>query len=85
MGYIVNLTVILHDIFRATSGNVSPNDAVLAINRHVDSGCRDGIHREIRGFVTETFAIRFTVQKDLVLERTIELIRRHCARPSGDA
>lgn len=84
MGYIVNLTVILHDIFKATSGNVSADDVLLAIERHVSSGRRDGIHREIRSFVTETFAIRFEVRKDLVLERTIELIRRHCVFPSGD-
>jgi hypothetical protein len=84
MGYIVNFTVILYEIFRATSGNVSGEDALLAIDRHVSSGRRDGIHREIRSFVTETFGIRFTVRKDLVLERTIELIRRHCVFPPGD-
>jgi len=84
MGYIVNLTVILDDLFKTTSGNLLANDAHSAIVRHVDSGRRERIHREIRSFVTETFA-RFTVpQRDLVLERTIELIGRYCVRTSGD-
>jgi len=79
MGYIVDLTVIVDDIFRTVPGDVSYNDVQLAMHRHVDSGRRDRIHRDIRSFVTEILPIRFMVpQKDLVLERTIELIRRYC-------
>ena len=63
MGYIVDLTVILDGIFRTTSDNVSANDVQSAVDRHVDSGRRDRIHRDIRSFFTDTFAIRFTVPK----------------------
>jgi len=79
MGYIVDLTVILDDIFRTAAGNVTANDVRSAVDRHVNSGRRDRIHRDIQSFVTETFAIRFTVpQRDLVLEKIIDLIRQYC-------
>ena len=79
MGYIVDLTVILDGIFRTASGNVTGNDVQSAVDRHVNSGHRDRIHRDIQCFVTETFAIRFTVpQRDLVLEKIIALIRQYC-------
>ncbi|KAN0107065.1 hypothetical protein V8E52_010510 [Russula decolorans] len=83
MGYIVNLTVILDDIFRTTGGNVTENAALKVMGTHVRSGRRDSIHRDIRSFVTETFSIRFAVpQKDLVLEKIIDLIRQYCAPPN---
>ena len=79
MGYIVDLTAILGDVFRTTFGNVSANDVQSAVDRHVNSGRRDRIHGDIHGFVTETFTIRFTVpQRDLVLERIVDLIRQYC-------
>ena len=83
MGYIVDLTIILDDVFRIDPGNVSSTDIRLAIDRHVNSGRKDRIHRDIQSFVTETFAIRFTVpQRDLVLEKIIDLIRQYCVPPS---
>jgi len=79
MGYIVDLTVILDDIFRTAPGNVSSNDVQLAMDRHVNSGRRDRIHRDVDTSVTNIFAIRFTVpQRDLVLEKIIDLIRQYC-------
>jgi hypothetical protein len=85
MGYIVNLTVILDDIFRTAASNVTENAALKATNTHIRSGRRDSIHRDIRSFVTETFATWFAVpQKDLVLEKIIDLIRQYCAPPSGN-
>ena len=84
MGYIVNLTVILDDIFRTTGGNVTENAALKVMGTHVRSGRKDSIHRDIRSFVTETFSIRFAVpQKDLVLEKIIDLIRQYCAPPNS--
>ena len=84
MGYIVNLTVILDSIFRTAGGNVTENAALKATGTHVRSGRRDSIHRDIRSFVTETFGIRFAVpQKDLVLEKIIDLIRQYCAPPNS--
>ena len=80
MGYIVNLTVILHGIFRTTGGNVTENAALKVMGMHIRSGRRDGIHQDILSFVTETFSIRFALpERDLVLEKIIHLIRQYCA------
>ena len=84
MGYIVDLTVILDGIFRLGGGCVSVKEAQTAMDRHLTSGRRDRIHRDISSFVTDTFAIRFTVpQRDLVLDKTIDLIRQYCVPPSA--
>ncbi|KAI0285610.1 hypothetical protein BC826DRAFT_1189613 [Russula brevipes] len=84
MGYIVDLTVILDDIFRTAEGNVSLNHVRSAVDRHVRSGRRDRIHQDIRSFVTETYSIRFKdLQRDLALEKIIDLIRQYCAPPSA--
>jgi hypothetical protein len=83
MGYIVDLTVILDDISRTFAGNVSASDTQTAIDRHVSFGRRDRIHRDISSFVTETFAIMsHMAQRDLVLEKIIDLIRQYCVSPS---
>jgi len=83
MGYIVNLTVILDDISKTTAGSVTENAALKAMVTHYRSGRRDSIHRDIRSFVTETFSIRFAVpQKDLVLEKVVDLIRQYSGPPS---
>jgi len=85
MGYIVDLTVILDGVFRVAANNVRADDVQSVLDRHVKSGRRDRIHRDIRSFVTNTqaVAIRFAVpQKDLVLERIIDLIRQYCVPPS---
>ena len=63
--------------------NVTDNDAlkVKVINEHVRlrSARRDSIHRDIRNFVTETYPTRFAnPQKDLVLEKIINLIKQYC-------
>ena len=81
MGYIVNLTVILDDIFRTCAGNVTEDAALKVMDTHVRSGRRDGIHRDIRSFVTFVISspARPASQKDLVLEKIIDLIRRYCS------
>ena len=79
MGYIVDLTVILDTLFSTTSCNISPESVRLAVHRHISSGKRVKIHRNIRRFVTETFAVGFSVsRKDLILERIIDLIQEFC-------
>jgi hypothetical protein len=85
VGYIVDLTVIMDGIFRTAAGNMSPKDAQQVLERHVRSGHRDLIHRDIRSFITEAFAIRPLVpqQKDLVLERIIDLIKQFCVPPDS--
>jgi len=78
MGYIVNLIVILDDIFRITGCSVTENAALKVMGTHIRSGRRDSIHRDIRSFVTGTFSIGFAVpQRDLVLEEIVDLLRRY--------
>ena len=83
MGYIVNLTVIVDDIFRITGGNVTENAALKVMGTHVRSGRMDSIHRDIRSFVKETFSIMSTFpKKDLVVERIVQLIEKYRAPPN---
>ncbi|KAI0293732.1 hypothetical protein B0F90DRAFT_1761004 [Multifurca ochricompacta] len=87
MGYIVDLMVILNGTFSANSGSgyLSVSDLQAVMERHISSGHRDTIHRDIRSFVTEAFTIRLSVpQKDLVLEKIIDLITQFCVPPSGN-
>ncbi|KAF8259219.1 hypothetical protein EI94DRAFT_1813704 [Lactarius quietus] len=79
MGYIVDLTVILDGIFRSVADDMSPKYAQQVLERHVRSGHRDAIHRDIEGFIKEAFAIRFAVpHKDLILERIVDLLEQYC-------
>jgi predicted oxidoreductase len=83
MGYIVDLTVILHGIFRLATGNITPKCARQVLERHVSSGHKDLTHRDIESFKAEAFATRFsTPQNDLVLEKIIGLIKQNCVPPS---
>ena len=79
MGYIVDLTIILDSIFRMAAGDMLPNHAEQFLGRHVTSGRRDAIHRDIRSFiqVAEAFEIK-EPQTDLVLEKIIDLIKQYC-------
>ena len=79
MGYIIHLTIILGAIFCTIFGEISQENVQLVIDRHVRSGKKDRIHREIRGFVTQAFALGFSARKqDLILERIIDLIQEFC-------
>ena len=83
MGYIVDLTIILDSIFRMAAGGMSPDHAEQVLGRHVRSGRRDAIHRDIRSFIQVAEAYEIKVpQKDLVLEKTIDLIRQYCVPTS---
>ena len=83
MGYIVDLTGILDHIFKIAADNVSDNDAQKAMDKHVSSGRRDRIHGDIRSFVTERFESFSESQRDIILEKVIDLIRRYCVPPSA--
>jgi hypothetical protein len=79
MGYIVDLHVILNEISKTAASNVTDDDALEVMNKHVRSDHRNSIHWEIRRFVTETFPNRFSdPEKDLFLEKIVELIRQYC-------
>ena len=83
MGYVVDLTVIMDGIFRVAAGDMTPKHALQIVDRHERSGRRDAIHRGIRSFIAEAYAIRFSVpQSDLVLDKIIDLIRQHCVPTS---
>jgi hypothetical protein len=83
VGYIVDLTVIMDGIFREAAGDMSSKYALQVLDRHEKSGRREAIHRDIRSFIAEAFAIRFSVPgKDLVLERIIDLIKQYCVPTS---
>ena len=78
MGYIVNLNVILNDVFRTAGGNVTENAALVVIDSHVKSGRRDSIHRDIRSCIPFVLGSRGR-PKDLVLEKVVDLIRHYCS------
>ena len=83
VGYIVDLTVILDGTFRMAAGDMSPDHVLQVADRHASSGHKDAIHRDIRSFIAEAFALRFPVQQmDLVLEKIIDLIKQYCVPPS---
>jgi hypothetical protein len=83
MGYIVDLIVILDDIFKTSAGYVSADDAHRAMDKHLRSHTGK-IHRDIRRSVTKLFATRNTVsQRDIVLEEITKLIRHYCGLPSS--
>ena len=83
VAYVVDLTVIMDGIFRMAAGDMTPKHALQIVNRHQRSGRGNAIHRDIRSFIAEAFAIRFSVPgKDLVLERIIDLIKQHCVPTS---
>ena len=74
MGYIVDLTVILHWLF-ISGYNVSANNVQAAMNHHVKSGSRDDIHQDIVRFVTEETSFTYR-GKDLIMEKIIDLIKQ---------
>jgi hypothetical protein len=83
MGYIVDLTVILDGIFRIATDDISDNDVQKAMDTYMGDGRMKRIHGDICSFVTETFE-RFTEsQRDLILEKIIDLIRGYCVPPSA--
>jgi len=82
MGYIVDLTVALSDVFEST-GDVSPGSLQLAIKDLVTSGLKAKIHAEIRNFVGVTSAFTY-YGHDLIMERVIDLITQFCVLPPSN-
>ncbi|KAF8269504.1 hypothetical protein EI94DRAFT_1828906 [Lactarius quietus] len=78
-GYIVDLMVIMDGIFRMNAGDMRSSHADQVFERHIMSGRRDAIHRDIRRFIAEEPVLSsFAPHRDLVLERVIDLIREFC-------
>ena len=76
MGYIVDLTVILHGLF-LSGRDMSVSKVREVVDYHFKSHLRRQIHRDIRSFVTEEALFTYR-GKDLVMEKTIDLIRQYC-------
>ena len=83
MGYIVDLTVILCDIF-GSRGNVSPSGAQSVINKFGSSSLKTSIHSDISSFIRTVPQFQYG-DKDVVMAKIIDLISRNCNPPSDDA
>jgi len=81
MGYIVDLTVILHWLF-VSARDVSVNKVHEAMVCHVNSGLRRDIHQDIRRFVTTEDLSNVSKNQyrgnDLFMEKIIDLIKQSC-------
>jgi hypothetical protein len=80
MGYIVDLTVIQHEVFRS-GRDVSAQEVRILMERH-DRTTRSQIHNDVRRFSTGTPTFTYR-GNDLILEKTIDLIARFC--PAGNS
>lgn len=76
IGYIVDLTVILHGFF-VSAHDVSASKVHSAMDYHLQSRLREQVHQDIRGFVTEQALFTYR-GNDLVMEKVIDLIRQSC-------
>ena len=76
MGYIVDLTVILHGFF-ISAGDVSANKVHEAMDYYLQSRLREQVHQDIRNFVTQQASLIYR-GNDLVMEMIIDLIRQCC-------
>ena len=81
MGYIVDLTVILDEIFRAVAGNIVSQGCAESILGQYWTGRRLQIHEYIRNNVEETYS-NSTGHEDNLLESIDDLIKQHCVPPS---
>ncbi|KAI0285731.1 hypothetical protein BC826DRAFT_1050507 [Russula brevipes] len=79
MGYIVDLTVILHRFF-ISAHDVSTSEVQATMNLHVRSGLREQIHGDIHRFVTVLASLPHH-GNDLAMEKIIDLIRQFCVPP----
>ena len=83
MGYIVDLTVIQHELFQSPR-DLSTREVRSAMERHDKSGPRTRIHNDIRSFVTGTGQLTYR-GNDVILEKTIDLIAQSCNSPPGSS
>jgi hypothetical protein len=75
MGYIVDLTVVMNNLFALAQ--LSKKEVSTILDKYVKSGKRDRVHNEIRQFVADTSNIRFVQGKDHVLDKIVRLIEIH--------
>ncbi|KAI0245740.1 hypothetical protein BJV78DRAFT_1365236 [Lactifluus subvellereus] len=82
-GYIVDLTVIQHELFQSAR-DLSTREVRSVIERHDKSGPRARIHNDILSFVTGTAHLIYR-ERDVILEKTIDLIAQSCNSPPGSS
>ncbi|KAI0246859.1 hypothetical protein BJV78DRAFT_1286034 [Lactifluus subvellereus] len=83
MGYIVDLTVIQHELFQSAR-DLSTREVRSVMERHDKSGPRTRIHNDIFSFVTGTAQLTYR-GNDVILEKTIDLIAQSCNSPPGSS
>jgi len=81
VAYIVDLTLILYDVF-SCHGNVSPTGVQSIMKDFASSSPRTSIHAEICSFLNTVHEFEFQ-DKDVVLAKIIDLIRRNCDSSSS--
>jgi len=83
MGYIVDLTVILCDVF-GSHRDVSRSEAQSVINKFGSSSLRTSIHNDISGFIRTVPQYHYG-DNDVVMAKIIGLISRNCDPPPANA
>ena len=86
MAYIVDLTVILHDLFLSACG-VSATTVQSVVKDYTQTGPRSKIHYEIRKFVSKiSKQIPLTYEgRDTIMEKIIDLITQNCIPASSQS
>jgi hypothetical protein len=82
VGYIVDLTIILHCLFVSTHDGVSACKVQEVMNRHVESGLQKRMHHDIRCFITDRGPFTYR-GNDIVVEKMIDLIKKFCVPPAA--
>lgn len=83
MGYIVDLTLILCDVFRS-HGNVSLSGAKSVVNNFAGSGLKTKIHNDISSFIRVVPRFEYN-DNDVVMTKITDLISRNCDPPPSNA
>jgi hypothetical protein len=81
MGYIVDLTVIHHELF-LSGRDVSATMVLSVLDHHDQSGVKSRIHNDIRRFLAGTAPFTYR-GNDLISGKVVDLIARYCSSPSG--
>ena len=81
MGYMMDLTIILHELSR-TVGNVTPRNVQFVVEDLITFGRRKRIHRAIRSFIAETPTTKIK-HEDVVIRRITELAKKFLMSSDG--
>jgi hypothetical protein len=82
VAYIVDLTLILCDVFDRNGGNVSPDGVQLVMSDFASSNPKTTIHAEICRFLKTAHLFEYQ-DRDVALAKIIDLIRQNCDSSSA--